>query len=536
MASPAYANNNTVLAIADLNIESWDESTNAGWDDAGSMVDDGNLYLQGNSCVSAQFTKDGLGTIIYNHGSAITVPTDGAILMWHLWASPPALATKALGGVRVLVGDSYGDFYAWNISGSDFAPAPLGGWAMYAIDPSLSVDYTVGSPTGSWSYFGTAVSATAQARGNPNAMDSISYGRCEQEYTNGDGTNGYAVFSGYALIDNNLTNRHGLLQEIEGGYKMRGLATFGTAGTLVDFRDENISIVLDNTEKVSANFHKFEVNNASSRVDWTAVSISALGIISKGRFEAIDNATINKISCTFTDMDSFIYQNNSTILTTIFRRCGLVTQGGAIFDKCTFDNPSGSIAVNSDALASIDDCVFNSDGTGYAVDLGNITTTVSMDWKNTESGYVTGSAGTDVGVTPTGNETLLCNVSSGEVLTVNVASGASTPSVANSGTGTVDVVAGLLPLTISVKDAQSGLGIPDANVMILREDTKAMIINGTTNGDGDYSESIASTYNTVAFIGWARQLDLLGIDYVQKDFSGTISTAGADINVSLEPR
>jgi len=488
MAAPTYSNNNTVLAIADLALESWDESSDAGWDDEGSMVDDSNLYLQGDSCVSAQFTKDGVGTIIYSHGSAITVPTDGAVLMWHLWAAPPALATKALGGVRVLVGNSYGDFYAWKISGSDEAPAPLGGWANYAIDPSLSVDYTVGTPDDTWSYFGTAVSATAQARGNPNAMDSISYGRCEQEYTNGDEGNGYAVFSGYASVDNNASNRYALLQEIEGGYKMQGLASFGTSGTLVDFRDENTSIVLANTEKVSANFHKFEVNNASSRVDWTAISISALGTIAKGRFEAIDNATINKTSCTFTDMDSFIYQSNSTILTSVYRRCGLITQGSATLTSCTFDSPSGAICISSDDIGTITKCTFTSDGSNHAIDRGNVTIDTSEDWDNVLVDYAAANGST-------GNEAIKVNVSTDKTYTISVQTGATSPKYYNTGAGTVVIVENQVSVEITNVVVNSLVYVAtvdgngdDSTVLINEIATTSTVNTSVTYGDLDYTD------------------------------------------------
>ena len=453
MAAPSYTNDLTTIAIGDLGTETWDESSDAGWDDAGSMVDDSNLYYQGNSCVSAQFTKDGVGTIINSYGSAITVPTDGAILMWHMWAAPPALATKALGGVRVLVGSSYGDFESWIVAGSDFPPEFI--WNCWALNPLIgSPDYTVGTPT-AYSFFGTGVSALAQARGNPNAMDSIFYGRCEQIYTIGDATTP-AVFSGYATIDNALANKYGLLREFNGAYLHQGLMSFGVTATAVYFEDSNINITIMNTENVTANFNRYEVNNASSILDWTAVAITALGTVSKGQFEAIDNATITKTSCTFTDMDSFIYQSNSTILTSVYRRCGLVTQGGATFTTVTFDKPSGTVGLSASSLVSITKCIFNSDGTGYAVDLGNITTTQSLSWDNFESGYVSGSTGTDVGVTPTGNETILVNVSVGEVLTINIQTGASIPSVANSGTGTVNIVAGLVNIDWTISPSITG--------------------------------------------------------------------------------
>ena len=462
MAVPVYANDLTTIAVGALATETWDESSDAGWDDAGSMVDDSNLYYQGDSCVSAQFTKDGVGTIINSYGSAITVPTDGAILMWHMWAAPPALATKALGGVRVLVGDGYGSFESWIVAGSDFPPEFI--WNSWALNPLIgSPDYTVGTPS-AYSFFGTGVSATAQARGNPNAMDSIFYGRCEQIYTVGDATTP-AVFSGYASVDNSLANKYGLLREFNGAYLHQGLMSFGTTATAVYFEDANININIMNTENVTSSFNRYEVNNANSVLDWTAVNISALGIVSKGDFVAVDNATINKKSCVFTDMNSFTYQGNSTVVTSIYRRCGLVTQGSGIFTSNTFDNASGAVALNVNSLNNVTDCTFNSDGTGYAADLGTLSTT-SLNWGNFESNYVVGSTGTDVGVTPTGNETILVSVSPGEVLTINVQTGASVPSVANNGTGTVDVVAGQVTTTITVRDKTTKLPIENAMVYI----------------------------------------------------------------------
>ncbi len=534
MAVPTYSTDLTTITEAS-GTTGWDESSNSSWDDAGAMVDETNFYIQNGRCVSAQFTKDGLGTIMFGAGSAITIPTDGAILIWHFWASPPSLATLANGGVRTVVGDSFGDFKSWNASGSDFEPSPLGGWFNFAIDPSQTADYTVGTPT-ALTHFGMAVSATAQARGNPNAVDAIRYGRCEQIYTNGSLADGYATFSGYATLDNSATNRWGLLQEIAGGFKMQGLMSFGTASTPVEFVDKNTSIVIANTLKVSSNFNKIEVVNASSVVEWTAIAISALGSVSKGVFEVVDDlATVDLISCTFTDMGTFTFGSNSTITNTIHRRCDLVTQNGCTMTGGTIDNATGAAGALSDSLGLITNYKFNSSGTGYAIDLGNITTTQSLTWNNQESGYVIGTAGTDVGVTPTGDETILCNVSAGEVLTIAVASGASTPSVANSGSGTVNVEAGLLPLTITVKAADTGLGIPDANVIIQREDTKATIISGTTNGSGVYTESVAASYNGVDYIVWARQWDLVGTDYTSQEQSGTISSTGADINFSLIP-
>jgi len=440
MAAPSYTTDLVTLAIGDLGTESWDESSNAAYDDGGAMVDDSNLYYNGSSCVSAQFTKDGIATILMDYGSGVTIPADGAVLIHHLWAAPPALATLALGGVRIMVGDSLGDLYGWPCSGSDAPPSPRGGWANYAINPAIgSPVYTVGTPTGAYSVFGIAVSATAQARGNPNACNAVRYGRCTSIYEHGEAAN-YATFAGYAAIDSLSANKWNLLDPVKGGYEHQGLMSLGTATNAVDFRDANVNISIADTINVTAAFNRVEVNNASSNIEWTAVSISALGTTSKGNFVAVDNATIVKTSCTFTDMDSFTYQTNSTILSTTHRRCGLITQGGATMTSGTVDKPSGSVGMLASSLNAVTKYTFNSDGTGHAVDLGTVSGNTSVTWDNSDNGYTDASSG---------NETIVVSVDNGITLTINVAEGASTPSVYNTGTGTVDVVSGLVTITIS---------------------------------------------------------------------------------------
>ena len=437
MAVAVYTTDLITLAVGSIGTDAglWDESSDAGWDDGGAMVDDGNLYYDGTSCVSAQFTKDGIGSIIYGHGTGITIPTDGAILMWHMWAAPPALATKALGGVRILVGDSFGDFEGWIVAGNDVPPELI--WNNYAINPLIGTpDYTVGAPT-IYSYFGIAVSALAQARGNPNAMDSIRYGRCNQIYTGGDVTNGYAVLSGYAAIDNDPLNKYSLLRYIKGGLLQQGMMSFGTVATPVDFRDANISISVEDTENVTVNFNRWEVVNAASRLDWTAFQIKALGTTSRGRFEVIDDlATVNHISCTFEDLDTFKYGSNSTL----HRRCEPTSQLGATMVGGTIDQPSNTVGLYASNINIITKYTFNSNGTGHGIDRGIISVDTTESWDNLDTGYTALSSG---------DETIVVNVNSGITYTVNVSDTGTTPSVYNIGTGTVIVVTGQKTLTLT---------------------------------------------------------------------------------------
>ncbi|MCK5537520.1 MAG: hypothetical protein KAI79_11885, partial [Bacteroidales bacterium] len=342
MATPVYETDLITSLVGNEVTETWDESSDAGYDDGGAMVDDGNLYYINTNCVSAQFTKAGVGSIIGSIGSDITVPTDGAILIHHLWAAPPALATLANGGVRVLIGDSFGDFDVWYVSGTDTMPSE-GGWQTYVIDPTTTPQgATVGAPT-TISYVGGCISATEQARGNPHAVNAIRYGRCEQRYTLGEVADP-AKFSGYSVVDYTATTKYNLLRPSDGAFIQRGLVSLGTTATAVYFSDSNVEIKIANDANVSANFNLWQVNNASSEVYMDTVSIKSLSTTSKGRFVVVDNAIVQKISCTFTDMDYFTYQSNSTLTTTTYRRCGLVTTGGGSFIGSIFEASTASSA------------------------------------------------------------------------------------------------------------------------------------------------------------------------------------------------
>ena len=478
MALPIYTNDLTTIATGDITYDVdtlggvWDESTDGGWDTGGAMVDDENLWYTENilntgealnSCTSAQYTKDGIGsgatgpgTIMFVNVSAFTVPTDGVVLMHHLWAAPTSLniyegtANTAEAGISVLVGDSLGVFDVFYTSGSNKSPAPEGGWYTYAVDPTLTPDNSVGTPT-TTTMVGAAVAAVAQARGNPNAIQAIRYGRAEVEYTAGDATTP-ATFDGYALIDNAPKDRFNLLQMIPGGYQLRGLSTFGTAATAVYFQDSDKSIVVADDPKVGTSFNKAIVNNAASTLIWTNIAITNLGLVAKYSFQVNDSATTSHIGCVFTDLGTFSYGTNSTQTNTTFRRQEPISQLSSTFTSCTFDKPvtTGLISNN---LNLVTKSTFSSAGTGYGIDLGNITTDTTYIWDNFENGYVSGSTGSDVGLTPSGSETILANVSAGITLTINIATGASIPSIADSGTGIVAVIAGQVDFTFTISPA-----------------------------------------------------------------------------------
>ncbi len=105
----------------------------------------------------------------------------------------------------------------------------------------------------------------------------------------------------------------------------------------------------------------------------------------------------------------------------------------------TFNKPSGVSAIKLANLSYAPNNTFVSDGSSHAVELSSIGSG-TMTWSGNTSGFESGSTGSPVTPTSTGNEDIYVNVSSG-TLTINVSDSATTPSIRSAG-ATVNVVAG----------------------------------------------------------------------------------------------
>lgn len=227
-------------------------------------------------------------------------------------------------------------------------------------------DAVTGTPSTTLQYFGAGVSCPtfAPTKGQAFGLDICRFGRGEARFASGDLANGYCTFAGYAATNDSLANRYGLIQAVSGGYLWQGLMTLGYGGA-VDFRDSNTMVMIANTKRVTSNFNKIEIKNASSRVDWTNISFLALGTMSKGRLEVVDDCDVNISYCTFTDMDTFIFKASSDVLNCTFRRCNTITANDAKFAGSLFDVSSVAADtsqliwnVNTDPSSDLTSCTF----------------------------------------------------------------------------------------------------------------------------------------------------------------------------------
>jgi hypothetical protein len=338
MTAPSYT---TDLSTFDLceNAGTYGEFT--GMADGGTPDStDTDDPIQGTYCVSAQCSlKVGeLQSIYADYGSGVTVPTDGAILVWNKFDAGGVLNNYTNGGVRIVVGQTAGDWDAWKAAGVDTTPYPYGGWYNFAINPTArTYDYQYGSGMGTtYRFVGMAISlaAVGPTKGQPYKVDAMRYGRGSIIIEYGSSGDGYANFDDAATVndDNSGTygyNKWGLFQASAGGYLWKGRMQLGTSSNAVEFVDSNVFILIDDVVNCTANFNTIEINHASSIINWTNIVFKALGTTSPGRLVMNHNADVNGDGCQFFDMGAFSFGGTGTeLLNSIWNGCGQITVNG----------------------------------------------------------------------------------------------------------------------------------------------------------------------------------------------------------------
>lgn len=461
MAAPTYTADLTTLSAAEVNTN-WAEPTASGWTAGGTPATETDYFLQGAACVSKPFATGatGIGGAMYNNGSGITLPTDGAFFHWFYYQCPNAIAAEASGGARVIVGHDLANFYGWIVRGSD--TYVYGGWLCFPVNTGVAVDYTVGTPNGTQQYIGMACNVTALSKGNAMGQDALRYGRGEMKVEFGALADGYATFAGMATYNDNSTNRFGLFQAIDGGYLYQGLMLLGSAVNAVDFRDSNASVILPVCKKVTANFNTIEVRNALSRVDWTNVIMKSLSTVSRGRFVVTDNADVNLSLCQFTGMGTFACLAGTDALNCVFRNCDQITAPGSNLSGSEVRGYIGALNtsavvwnVATDPDGKFDNCIFEKGANAHhAIEFGT-TSPLTMTLRGvTYTGFNAADAQ---------NDSMLHIKRTTGTVTINIIGG-TTPSYKSEGAA-VSIVANPVTALVKVLNENSA-NLPDARVLL----------------------------------------------------------------------
>lgn len=436
---------------------------------------DTDFPIQGSQHASAEQRTASTGSLASDYGSNITWTSGDNFFLWGIFLAPAAVNSDANAGIEMAVGSAITAFHRWTVGGNDFGTYPYGGWQNFVVNPEVTTGRTTtGAPGTNYRWCGMLCDViSAISKGSPYGIDVIRYGRGELIVTDGQAS-AYGTFEAMATANDASTAKWGLFQDIDGSYLWKGLISLGTTATSVDFRDENRDIIVDNTRRVSSDFNKIEINNASSNIAWENISIKARGTVSKGALEMVDNATFTDVNGVFTDMDTFIYDTNYTGTNRTFRRCAQVTQGGGTFTACLFEESTAAVALNVSDLDEISYTDFVSDGTGHAMEL--TTAHAGNSYTITENTY-TGYAATDGS---TGNEVIYNN--SGGAVTINI-TGGDTPTIRNGTSATTTLI--INPVTTSLKVVDSSASpITGARVLVWVTDSTNYFFEATVTITG----------------------------------------------------
>lgn len=401
---------------------------------AGTPAADGENFIQGVDCVSQTTGKavDAEISIVYDHGANLTFTTGHVVIAWCFYAVGTNLKTKANDGWMYAIADSLttGDYFTFG--GSDSGRNPYGGWTNVAIDPTATSTgvFGAGANGGNYRYFGPVCNTINEiSKGTPSAVDAIRTGRGEISVTGTGGS--FAELASYndwnsiatppgassTVLDSGY-HRLGLFQEQGGTFLWKGLMSMGITATSATFTDSNTTIIIDDSPFTYAAFNKIEINHASSVITWTSITFIATGTVAPGAFEMVDDATVNLTGCSFNTMGTFIFDSNATLDGCVFNTCALITSGGGSYDGCSFNSGSATSAVLAATPAEaalIQNCTFDSDGTGNGLEITG--TAANMTLTGCDFiGYDTADPGTAA------NKAIYVNIATG-TMTITISGG-----------------------------------------------------------------------------------------------------------------
>lgn len=450
-------------------------------------------YIQGSYAITQTCSKSKtLANLGYDYGSTISLATDGAFLVWQLFASPFSMddyagTTTGTAGMSVLIGDDASNFDVWYVGGQDKPPYPYGGFTCHAVNTTVTRD-AVGAGTKTIDrYVGAQIAQTAYpSKGEPHAVDVMRFGRCSAIFEYGDVSNGYCTIAGFAAQNDNQSYRWGLIQEVSGGYLWQGRWSLGTASNAVDFRDSDRIIFIKWCPKVTSNFNTIEVINASSNIEMTNFQFIQLdtSTASDGRWITTDDATVTLTGCSFQDMGTFTFDSNTTADTCRFIRCLQIDPGGGdlsdssvLVSSVTGGGSTGGGALlwddAGDPNTKIDGIIFTKGaGSHHAIEFGTSAPTTINLTNMTFTGFNASDQQTD-------SVLYFPDKGSDTTWTVNHSGTTGTVSYYKArGTDTVNI-SGSVTVTITVKDKDGNL-LSNIQTAVYKTSDRTEIMNEDT--------------------------------------------------------
>ena len=525
MATPTLSNVPTTISSAE-SVTNWS---------AVSVILDPDIKREGNNSVTDGLRNNGQ-EFVYTGAPFPTTLTNETIRLWSTTTLTPYMRSFANEGFSMAIGTGNTATAYFTFAGFD---TYVGGWLNMAVSVSTSVTPT----SGTWNTASTVRQAgirflrTTQPRNIDNTwLDYLRYG---DGYTAEGGTSGDPITPNeIAAVD--FSNGYGIFENTDGVIFGAGTLDIGNA-TATDFDSVGDLIVFLENQYVRSGLYRIAATGFGTNVLFDGSVIKSAGTIANNRFDFVMDAsmTCEVNGCLF-DFANSINFNGSiahTVTNNTFNNVNLITHGGGTFTGNSITNPSGARAVLTTTanMANLTSNLFESDGSSHALEISG---TANFTFNNTLSGYVAGTTGSPVSTTSTGNEAIHITATSGTI-TINVADGASVPSIRSNG-ATVNVVAGQRTFTVDVSDINTGSPVQNARVYVtaaagggLTEGT-VIIDKLLTNSFGEVSDTRSYSVDQ-PYVGVVRRATS-GTLYKATSVSGVISSsANTTLNVSLIP-
>jgi len=547
----SVADSRTILSAEDGTASNWDESTTSDYLTADFGGREGTGFVGYDVDIETN----------YNFDTVTSIPADMSGNHYGRWmriTNAGAVDSKANGGIQLALRDSSGNESYWNVGGYDTYP---GGWAYFVVNLDRAPDANNGTSATitSAADLGVGFKMLAKSGDDNCQMDLAHYGTGGLVVTGSPDTGTYGIDKAmqelYDIID---AGNYGLMALQAGSFVGKGPIQFNDDSTgACTFNDAGSTLVWADLP-VSDTFYKFSLGSSTGITAVRFGTVVGTGDnrqgVSGGAIQTavppwtIDFATnlsanasntVLLYGCNFTGASGGISLDDSTKTTVIsaaFVNCGEVdigvTNDGAEILNFALIDPEGLTnnygMLFAQAAHNVKRGSFITSGTPATQYMLHFTDAADYSIGFTDikffGDYSSGTLWHGL------NDGLNADITFNSLGTTN----ATEAEFSNTNGGTLTVVAGLIDLTVTVLDDDTGLPLNLAHVRLLKESDKSVLISKATNASGVATESISYDSDTDV-VGWARQMDLLGTDYVQKDFSGQYTTNGFSITVRLVP-
>jgi hypothetical protein len=357
MAAPSYATDLTSILADMASSTGWTLISSGGGGANSFTVPETDDYIQGSNCISRNPWSSSIRGMVYN--SSQTFTSGQCLYIWWKADVAQSLAAEASGGVQILIGSGTGDLDCFYVAGSD--TYLIGGWRVAVIDPTATPSTSIGTPSGTTSYFGVRwnVPSSGPSKGYPFKIDAFRRGRGTVTITNGDSSTP-ATWARLTTETDSGTNRYGMTQATDTGATLAGVVSWGSASTSCYSRDSGKAIVLLNTKGFVPTDHtQVLIQHASTDLEWDNISFLSLDTANRGLLSISNNAKAWLTNCSFSGLNTIDGGGSNTKFDgSTFRSCNAVTSIGGSYLGVNVLTPT----VAADASAFVWNTTTDTDG------------------------------------------------------------------------------------------------------------------------------------------------------------------------------